>query len=359
MTVDSKGMTRILLCSLGWQWTPVLDLNLAKRTPDHTLWPVTVKGNRLSHVLLNGESRPATYPQPVTSMKVFKMPITESREGKDRGVAQNERMHSLLWENSLTSHFEALKGVESSTGYLPEGMTSEDLEKKLEIHQKECDTTINNLFQLACQQQRLELATDYAHRLRTEQGLMIAMKIANHFGRTSVAAAIDDMLAARQEAADELAWQQQQAQGQYQGEGEGEGGMQGGDDHMDSQGDRENSVPQETNRYNNSNSNNTNNSTSNTSGNTTNSLSRKSKTSSNFKEDTQDTQLSFQPDSMPAPRSQPVNPFARQGSPPKRKSLMESLKDLKGSPSPKKATLSVSGSVEGRGGGGMCVFVRV
>lgn len=318
----------MLLCSIGWQWTPVLDLNHAKRTPDHALWPVTVKGNRLSHVLLNGESRPATYPQPITSMKTFKMPITESKEGKDRGVAQNDRMHSLLWESGMAAHLEALKGQEGATGVLPEGMSTEDLEQKLEHQQVECDKIVLTLFQLACQQQRIEQAIDFAHRLRTDQALSSAVKIANHFGRTSIAAAVDAMLVARQEVAEDLAWQQQQQQQQAASSG------------TDCYEDQENADPTEHERSNaaNSNSNNNNNNNNNSSG----VLSRRNKIAASEEEDS-DSHVAFDSeDCSSMPRPQPVNPFARQGSPPKRKSLQESMRDLKGSPSPKKATLSVS-----------------
>lgn len=280
---------------------------------------------------------------------MFKMPITKSREGKDKGVAQNIHTHSLLWENCLTCHFEALKGVENSSGSLPEGMTSEELEIKLGIHQNKSDTALMHLMQFACQQRRLPLSTDYAHRLRTEQGLAVAMKIANHFGNTSLAAAIDDMLVAKQQAADELAWQQQQAQGQYQKQYRGEGmkggeegrQIEGGDDHMDSHEDRENSALAESNKHSGSNNSNSNKDSST-------SLSRKKKSDFN-KDIVQDTCMSLKPDDMPIPRHQPINPFARQGAPPTRKSLIESLKDLTRSPSPKKAKLSVS----------VCVWERV
>lgn len=320
----------MLLCSFGWQWTPVLDLNHAKRTPDHTLWPVTVKGNRLSHVLLNGESRPATYPQPITSMKTFKMPITEIKEGKDRGVGQNDRMHSLLWESGMAAHLEALKSQESSTGVLPEGLTSEDLERKLEDQQVECDKIVLTLFQIACLEQRIEQALDYAHRLRTDQALSSAIKIANHFGRTSIATAVDAMLAARQEVAEDLAWQQQQQQQQQGGRS-----ITNDDDFHD---DQENADPTEQERNNNNNNNNKNNNNNSSSSGV---LSRRSKNITSEEENTESHVAFDSEEFTQMARPQPVNPFARQGSPPKRKSLLESMRDLKGSPSPKKATLSV------------------
>ena len=320
VTVDTKGITRILLCSLGWQWTPVLDLNLAKRTPDHSLWPVTVKGNKFSHVLLNGESRPATYPLPVTSMRPFKMPITESKEGKDRGAAQNDRTHALLWESSVAAHFESLRGDEIATGVLPEGMTSDELERRLADQQLECDKTVLILYQLACQQQRTEQAMDYVHRLRTDQALSSAMQIANHFGRTNIATAVDAILTARNEIADDLALQVEQQQQEAEA-------ARYRNDHMNHDEDQENSDPVEQEVMNSSSG----------------ALSRKSKKLRQENEDYEEQNIfRDSEESVTQVPSRPVNPFLRQSSPPKRKSLQDSMRDLKGSPSPKKAALSVS-----------------
>ena len=311
MTLDTHGIMRALMCSAGWQWTPVLDLNKAKKTPDHRLWPVTVKGNRLSHVLLNGESRPATYPQPVTTMKVFHLSIPEVREGKD-SKAQNERVQLLLWESTMTAHLESVKALETTTGVLPEGMTSQDLQNKLDYQSGESDKATLSLFQIACQQQRNEQAMGHAFRLRTDPGLQSAMQIADHFGRTNIAAAINGILTAKQEMAQEAAWQEQQQQQQQQGNG---------DSQYDSQEDQENTQPIEV--YSNSSS-----------------ISRRA--NQNREEEDDFESDTFQADSAPVRKPQPVNPFATKGSPLKRKSVIESMRDLKGSPSPKKATLSVS-----------------
>ena len=299
----------------------MLDLNQAKRTADHRLWPVTVKGNKLSHVLLNGESRPATYPQPVTSMKVFKLPITEAKDGKD-SMAQNDRVHSMLWEGMMTSHFEALKAIEITTGTLPEGISSEDLQKKVDIQQGECDKSILTLFQFACQQQRNEQAMGYAHRLRTDVGLQSATQIADHFGRTSIAAAVDAILTAKRETENEIAWQLQQQQQQQQ-----QGQDQANSQHYESQGDIE-VIDNPSER---------------SSGFTK--LSRRSTGNKNTVEEEEFDNFesnSFEVEKTPAPKPQPVNPFAVKGSPVKRKSMQESMRDMKASPSPKKATLSVS-----------------
>ena len=302
-------------------------MNQAKRTADHRLWPVTVKGDRLSHVLLNGESRPATYPQPVTSMRLFKLPITEIKEGKD-SIAQNDRVHSMLWEGMMTSHFESLKAMETTTGTLPEGMTSAELQNKLEIQEGECDKAILTLYQLACQQQRNEQAMGYAHRLRTDGGLQSATQIADHFGRTSIAAAVDAILVGKREMEQEMSWRQQQ-QGQGQGQGQDQGDSNNG--RYESQEDKNIGEVPKSNMLTSSSSNISN---------------RRSSGGGNkntVDEDDDDNfeSNSFEVETTPIPKHQPVNPFAVKGSPVKRKSMQESMREMKASPSPKKATLSV------------------
>jgi hypothetical protein len=250
-------------------------------------------------------------------MKGFRMPITESKEGKDRGVAQNDRTHALLWESSVAAHFEAIRGDEIATGVLPEGVSSDELEKRLADQQLECDKTVLILYQLACQQQRTEQAMDYAHRLRTDQALASAMQIANHFGRTNIASAVDAILTARNEIADDLAWQQQQQE---------EEAARNSNDHMNNYEDQENADPVEQEVMNSSSG----------------ALSRKSNKNRQENEDYEERNIFRDTEeSVTQVPSRPVNPFARQSSPPKRKSLQDSMRDLKGSPSPKKAALSV------------------
>merc|ERR1711991_1084409 len=84
--MSSTGMVSSLMRVAGWQWVPVHD-STYKKSSDSSIWPVTVKSGRVCYVLLNGESKPAIYLQPVVSSKPFRLPIVESKEGKDRGEA--------------------------------------------------------------------------------------------------------------------------------------------------------------------------------------------------------------------------------------------------------------------------------
>jgi hypothetical protein len=168
----------------------------------------------LLHILLNGESRPAIFPQPAATFKGFKIPIAESKDGKDKEKNEhNERMRKLVWEGAKTLHLEALKDMEQYMG-VAEGTTSEQLEENLARQQLECDKTMLTLLQLACQGGRIEQAMDYVHKLRTDQALESAIMIANKFGRTNVAKAIATIIDARNEQirqneeAEDLAWQQ-------------------------------------------------------------------------------------------------------------------------------------------------------
>jgi hypothetical protein len=81
----------------------VLDIEKAKKTAEHKFWPILVKDDKLAYVLLNGEKRPAVYPQPVVSLKPFKLPLIFNKDKYDVlyflikiGAFVNQ-YHSLLW----------------------------------------------------------------------------------------------------------------------------------------------------------------------------------------------------------------------------------------------------------------------
>lgn len=194
-TIDSSGMASMLLrTSSSYQWLPVLDISRSKKSIEHKYWPITMKNKKLVHVLLNGENRPAIYPQPVVSTKALRLPITETREGKDKGAAQNERVHQFLLENAFTCHLEAdLQDAE-----LKGSAAAAHLSEQLDTQQLATDKVLLGLFQEACRLQRSAPALDLALRLRTEECISSAITVANHFGRSALAARVEDILAARQ-----------------------------------------------------------------------------------------------------------------------------------------------------------------
>ena len=204
--VDSAGMLSVLLTPMGWQWTPVLDIEKAKRDPSHSWWPVTVKRDKLAYVLLNGESKPVIYPQPVVATKPLRVPIAEIKEGRDKGESANQRSHDLVLVQALTAHAEHLKTEEDVFGLwsVEDDMAPEALAARLEKQQIEADKTVLKMFQEACRVQQIAKALDLARKLRTDKALQAGTQIANKFGRPAVAAKLDELLEAR------FAQQQQQ-----------------------------------------------------------------------------------------------------------------------------------------------------
>jgi hypothetical protein len=91
----------------------------------------------------------------------------------------------------------------------------ESLQQEIEKQQLAVDKGLLQSFQQACQSQQIPQAMNYALRLQQTKSYAAAIKIANHFGRTSVARSLDEMLKAK------LALEQLQAQMQmgYYGQG--------------------------------------------------------------------------------------------------------------------------------------------
>jgi hypothetical protein len=193
--MDSQGMLSALLQSLGWVWMPVLDVQEVRKTIDHKYWPITIRGDKLVFVLLNGESKPAVYPQPVVSAKGLRLSLAKSRDGKDIVDSQREKLHKLLWEEAKTAHMEA--AVSSASTLLMSAQLTQ-LQTQLEAQQLEADKTVLKMFQEACQSEQLALALNLASRIRTTKVLEAAITVANHFGRSQVAQMLDHMLQQKQ-----------------------------------------------------------------------------------------------------------------------------------------------------------------
>lgn len=215
MVVDGQGMLWSLVQCAGWQWVPVLDIHHVRKSTEHIYWPVQVKFNKLVYVLLNGESRPAIYPQPVVSTRPLSVPVPSMKDGKDVGDVHKERMHSILWDNALTMHGESLLAVTSAATAAGQVTVEdpEELEKRVTLLQFEADKAVLKALQDACQRQRIPLALSLALQLRTEKVIEAAITIANHFGRAVVAEALDNILEHKRALAAQLEEQQLQNQG--------------------------------------------------------------------------------------------------------------------------------------------------
>ena len=205
--LDGQGIVWSLTNCAGWQWVPVLDTHAVRKSIEHIYWPVTVKFNKLTYVLLNGESRPAIFPQPVVATRALRMPLPSMRDGKDIGDLHKDRMHSIVWGSALSLHTETVL-QETTTEAAAGRVTLQDpvaLEAKLAQLHWDADKAVLAALQDACQRQRIPLALSLTLQLRTEKVIEAAIQVANHFGRSVVAEALDTILEQKRALAEQLA----------------------------------------------------------------------------------------------------------------------------------------------------------
>lgn len=192
--VDSIGLVSALVQCPDWDWIPILDIAQARKAADHKFWPVMVRCNKLVYVLLNGESMPAVYPQPVVSVKALRIPLlAQGRDGKEAETFK-EKQHQQLWQYTLAEHFEKnTKQLQMSESPL-DLESAELMESKLQEMYLENDKIVLKLLQEACQAKNISMALNLSIRLKTEKALQGAITIANHFGQTKVAFALEVLI---------------------------------------------------------------------------------------------------------------------------------------------------------------------
>eukprot|EP01038_Epipyxis_sp_PR26KG_P010497 gene10497-14108_t len=204
---DSNDKMFCLAKVLGWQWLPILDISIIKKSSEHTYWPIMINKSKLCYVLLNGESKPVVFPQPVIATKPIRFPLVESKDSKVNAV-QKESKQSLLWGDAQIAHLEAMKEyatsiqMSSSTSVLSTIVMGEKLsflDDRLEKQYTTLDTVILKSLQEACRTQQIPLALSLALKLRTEKGLQLAITVANHFGRSTVAEFLDSIIQQKQQ----------------------------------------------------------------------------------------------------------------------------------------------------------------
>ena len=185
--MDTEGILSALLRVAGWQWVPMLDASAANRKVDHKFWPVAVKGSNLCYILLNGENKPLVYPQPVVSIKSFRPLIAETHEGKDKGEAENERARSLLLDQYYCSH------VAEQTANAQDVTEIEELEQLLESRQLQLDKSLLKILHEALKLQRNAVASDIAMRINTPKCVEIAIQLCMSFNRPTIARQLTDI----------------------------------------------------------------------------------------------------------------------------------------------------------------------
>eukprot|EP00981_Chlorochromonas_danica_P001449 scaffold300_cov173-Ochromonas_danica.AAC.17 len=329
--VDTRGLLSILIYNaVGYQWMPVMDIQEVRKTIDQSYWPITIRGDKLVYVLLHGESKPSVFPQPVVSVKSLRMLLCTHKEGRELNEADKEKLHRLVWEEMKVCHMEHLLTLPGASAL------QEDLAEAVEKQSLEADKTILKVFQEACAKDDSPLALSFASRLRGIQSLEAAIVIADHFGRTQVAQTLDEIVQYRKAI-------------QYQAEAAVSAGSNiesiqqgGGPDYAEEE--------EEANYEYNTGVVATSSSNSSEGG----ILSRKVSLKSSMPPLHTSSSKSIvtpEPEDVGSPSTKPVNddnntvnnPFAvkKTGQTPiKRKTLMEGVKDLVSSPSPKKPALS-------------------
>ena len=110
--IDSKGVVSVLLLSQhNTLWLPVLEIEKVRKSIDHKYWPIMIRGNKFVFVLLNGESKPLIYPQPVVTTRSLRLPIVETKDGssgikeKDR-ESLHENHHKLIYDTLVLNHLQ-------------------------------------------------------------------------------------------------------------------------------------------------------------------------------------------------------------------------------------------------------------
>jgi hypothetical protein len=213
--IDSNGLMSILMKPLGWQWVPVLDINKAKKSIDHEYWPVSVSAStsKFTFVLLNGEAKPKVFPRPTTSQKPFFVPVTESKEGKDKGADFNQFSSKVVYAQAFISHADNTKLDQDVYGLRSvENLDEDQLEARYNELQKEADASVLKLFQIACKMQNITRAMDLCYRIRSDMGIEAGITIANNFGIPTVAVRLEEIKehrVAEQEAAAAVAQAQE------------------------------------------------------------------------------------------------------------------------------------------------------
>lgn len=308
--MDSAGTLFGLLNVCDWQCVPLLETAVARKSQDHVFWPVSVRVGKLFYILLNGESRPAIYPQPIMSSKALHVPVLECEVGRERDDL-HAKGHAFALESMLRCHLDAERELVALSGWVPDGLALDQYEVRCDELYLLADKATLRMFVEACRLQRMPMAADLAKKLVQESNVEAAIVAANHYGRAPIARLLSDILEYKRS----LREQPQQQEDQQETYSSG----------ADAFAHNYSSEAQDA--YENV---------------------------DNYAARAPAQPPLFRPKSIvgsnavvsPAPEDLsriPPNPFARaQGQTPlKRKSAMDSIKDLKGSPSPKKPSIAV------------------
>lgn len=183
IVVDSEGMMSMLVKPLGWQWMPVYDIHEHRKSPDMEFWPIMVSGGNFTYILLNGESHPAVWPKPAESTRELRVPIASSGSGRDFKVF-DDHSHSYLYAQALVAHNEKNKNDCIVSGE----RNHDDLtDEAMDALQMQADKMVLIMLQTALKASQTAKAKDLSHKLRTDKGLAAGIQLANKYGKADVA----------------------------------------------------------------------------------------------------------------------------------------------------------------------------
>lgn len=145
-------------------------------------------------MLLNGESRPEIYPQPIVSTKVLRVLTASNKDGSEMNEAAKEKLHGVVYDRLRYEHVDSmLTTMPQVTQQMHEEVATK-LQELQATQQATADKSTLKALQDACQLQQIPLAMSLALRLTTANGMEAGIRIANHFGRVTVATALDSLL---------------------------------------------------------------------------------------------------------------------------------------------------------------------
>ncbi len=195
VAIDKEGMLSMLMNIGTWQFVPILDISRIKKSIDYNYWPIMVKGGKFFYIPLHGESRPAIYPEPTKASHVFEFSLIDESEGfgkdgqRDKGHYSNALMRSFYWDSLVLQDMDVMKSQDS----FPLDMNIEAIEEQINAQCIAFDKTICHAIDHACMTKANERALDLVNKLKTIKGFDIAIAIANKRGLPKIAMEADKL----------------------------------------------------------------------------------------------------------------------------------------------------------------------
>jgi hypothetical protein len=200
-TLDSTYQLRALHPSMGYIWTPCLDITAAKAQPRHMWWPLDVNQNKLVYALLNNsESHPAITPRPLVLQE--KMHLALLLKANNMYAAGEEEFILAACEvaarEAVLSEDETLGAADDSEG----AVSAERAD--IQASRLAMDKMLIKLIHHCCKptQQRYMKALEYGLMLHSANSVELAVQVATQLGAGQLASRL--LVLAQMKAAEEV-----------------------------------------------------------------------------------------------------------------------------------------------------------